>query len=208
MNAVHIIATPPAPQETRQSDVKNIFLNRVFKEEVYVEQPLEYEVGEGQVLRLRKTHYGLKQSPREWRVVLSKDLEYLVLRRSTFDPSMFVARGNTLIIIAFIDDLGIFFSEPIEDKRVTDDPAKTVRKSFENLAHDRWRSNQLDLTLRQSTYIRQVLGRFHMIQDQRVPAEPGTATHQKIAHYQEVIGSLIYTVLGTRPDIIFINTFI
>eukprot|EP00253_Pinus_taeda_P016220 PITA_16220 len=51
-----------------QMDVKSTFLNGVLKEEVYVAQPLGYEV-EGQedkVYRLRKALYGLKQAARAW----------------------------------------------------------------------------------------------------------------------------------------------
>ena len=51
-----------------QMDVKLEFLNRYLEEEVYVEQPQDYEVpGQGhKVNRLKKTLYGLKQAPRAW----------------------------------------------------------------------------------------------------------------------------------------------
>lgn len=60
-----IIASHPASWYIRQNDVKNAFLNGQLNEEVDVEQPLGYEKGEGNVLKLQKTLYGLKQSPRE-----------------------------------------------------------------------------------------------------------------------------------------------
>jgi Reverse transcriptase (RNA-dependent DNA polymerase) len=46
-------------------DVKSSFLNRVLKEEVYVKQSLGYmKYGKNhKVFRLKKTLYGLKQSP-------------------------------------------------------------------------------------------------------------------------------------------------
>ena len=48
-----------------QMDVKSAFLNGELKEEVYVEQPREYEVKgkEEKVYRLNKALYGLKQTP-------------------------------------------------------------------------------------------------------------------------------------------------
>jgi Reverse transcriptase (RNA-dependent DNA polymerase) len=47
-------------------DVKSTFLNGVFKEKIYIEQPPSYEkVGkEHKVLKLKKRLYGLKQASR------------------------------------------------------------------------------------------------------------------------------------------------
>ena len=49
-------------------DVKTAFLNGTIDEEVYIEQPLGFEVKEGKayVCKLKKALYGLKQAPRVW----------------------------------------------------------------------------------------------------------------------------------------------
>jgi Reverse transcriptase (RNA-dependent DNA polymerase) len=51
-----------------QMNVKSTFLNGVLKEEVYVEQLLEYTKSgkEHKVLKLKKVLFGLKQAPRAW----------------------------------------------------------------------------------------------------------------------------------------------
>jgi hypothetical protein len=49
-------------------NVKSAFLNSPIKEEVYVEQPLDFE-SEGypnHIYKLHKTLYELKQAPRAW----------------------------------------------------------------------------------------------------------------------------------------------
>lgn len=45
-----------------QIDVNNVFLNG--KEIVYMQQPPSFEVGIGLVYKLKKSFYGLKQTPR------------------------------------------------------------------------------------------------------------------------------------------------
>ena len=47
-------------------DVKTAFLNGVVEEEVYVEQPLDFETHDREyhLCRLRKALYDLKQAPR------------------------------------------------------------------------------------------------------------------------------------------------
>lgn len=49
-----------------QLDMKTAFLNGTLEEEIYMEQPEGYEVkGKDMVCLLKKSFYGLKQSPRQ-----------------------------------------------------------------------------------------------------------------------------------------------
>ena len=70
MNTVGIILSLTAHfgWEMHQFDVKNVFLHGSLEEKVYMEIPLVYGViNEGnKVCMLKKTLYGLKQSPRAW----------------------------------------------------------------------------------------------------------------------------------------------
>jgi hypothetical protein len=51
-----------------QMDVKSTFLNGYINEEVYVEQPPDFEDDKkpNHMFKLKKALYGLKQSPRAW----------------------------------------------------------------------------------------------------------------------------------------------
>ncbi|RVW29639.1 Retrovirus-related Pol polyprotein from transposon TNT 1-94 [Vitis vinifera] len=57
-----------------QLDVKNVFLNGDLEEEVFMSPPLGFEesFGVGKVCKLKKSLYGLNQSPRAWLSALAK----------------------------------------------------------------------------------------------------------------------------------------
>jgi hypothetical protein len=62
------------------------------------------------VLKLKKTLYGLKQSPREWYKTISNYLSSLDFNQSAADPCIFVKWENVLTIISvYVDDLIILF---------------------------------------------------------------------------------------------------
>ena len=62
-----IVTTTQYRWRIYQMDVKSTFLNG-FLEQVYIEQPMSYEVKghEDNVLKLNKILYKLKQAPRAW----------------------------------------------------------------------------------------------------------------------------------------------
>ena len=68
-----------------QFDIKNAFLHGNLAEEVYMEQPLGFVAQEesGLVCRLRRSLYGLKQSPRAWFDRFSFVVQEFGMARST-----------------------------------------------------------------------------------------------------------------------------
>ena len=90
-------------------DVKIAFLHGSIKEEVYVEQPLGFEVRDRDthVCRLKKDLYGLKQAPRAWYKRIDSYLMKLGFTRSNADPNLYfkVDRERPLIFVLYVDDL-------------------------------------------------------------------------------------------------------
>ena len=92
-----------------QLDVKNAFLNGVLEEEVYMEQPPGFVVEEeaSKVCRLRRSLYGLKQSPRAWFGRFSSVMVGFGMTRSAYDHSVFFRhyQGRRIIVVVYVDDI-------------------------------------------------------------------------------------------------------
>lgn len=95
-----------------QLDVKNAFLNGDLEEEIYMNVPpgFESEATVNKVYKLKKSLYGLKQSPRAWFhrfTKVLKDNEYLQCQS---DHTMFIKHFNMSrisVIIVYVDDIVI-----------------------------------------------------------------------------------------------------
>ena len=90
-------------------DVKTAFLNGVVEEEVYVEQPLNFETHgrESHVCRLKKAMYGLKHATRTWYDRIDSFLSSLGFTKSKADSNLYykVEDGNPVILLLYVDDL-------------------------------------------------------------------------------------------------------
>ena len=91
-------------------DVVTAFLNGNIKEDIYMAQPEGFVV-EGKehlVCKLRKSIYGLKQSPRCWNSVLDSHLKSIGFSQSTADQCVYIRnqpdKAKTIIAVYF-DDL-------------------------------------------------------------------------------------------------------
>ena len=102
-----------------QMDVVTAFLNGHLEEEIYIEQPEGCIVpgNEAKVLKLRRSIYGLKQSPRCWNKVFSDYLEGIGLTQSEADPCIYIKLEPFVILAVYVDDLIIMTKS--EDQMMT-----------------------------------------------------------------------------------------
>jgi hypothetical protein len=98
-----------------QMDVKTTFLNGIIQEEVYIEQPLGFEVHgrESHVCTLNKALYGLKQVPIAWYSRIDSYLQQLGFEKSEVDPNLYyiLVGENPLILFLYVDDIFIIGAE-------------------------------------------------------------------------------------------------
>ena len=98
-----------------QLDIKNDFLHSDLREEVYMKQPPGFVAqGEiGKVCRLRKSLYGLKQSPHAWFGKFSQVVEKFGMQKNQFDHSVFYWNSSSgiILLVVYVDDTVITRSD-------------------------------------------------------------------------------------------------
>ena len=91
-----------------QVDVTRAFLNGKLEEEVYMRQP-EGFVAKGQehlVCKLKKSIYGLKQSPCCWNTVPNDQLKDMGFVQSTSDPCVYKNSGGEMFLVGvYVNDI-------------------------------------------------------------------------------------------------------
>ena len=209
-----------------QMDVKCAFLNAKLDCEVYIEQPEGFKKvgknGENLVYRLKKSLYGLKQSGRLWNNLLHSFLVDQNFVRSEAENCVYIRceNGTKIIIIIWVDDLIIAGSslKAVEEMKVSLSN-KFKMKDFGQISN--FLGIQFDfklgsIVMHQAKYAEKILSRFHMLDcnPKSVPCEPNIVkidgSNSEIFEnnrlYREIVGSLVYLMSCTRPDLSYVVT--
>jgi len=197
-------------------DVKTAFLNGVLDEEVYLSPPEGFESSfpPRAVLKLVKSLYGLKQSPRQWYQCLREFLISLGWKVSEYDQAVFF--NNGIIIEVYVDDLKITG----KDLNRIGHLKETLSKRFKMTDLGECRSylgmtvarSQEGIYLHHARYIEEILNRFGLRDTRKyaTPMEPSSrleteknATAEPAFRkiYQEMVGCLNYVASSLRFDI-------
>ena len=90
-------------------DVKCAFLNGVLEKPVYMEIPkgLNISVKEN-ICKLRKSLYGLKESPKCWYDKFNLELNKLNFTRSKCDSCLYYNTSEEIYLIIHVDDILCF----------------------------------------------------------------------------------------------------
>jgi hypothetical protein len=113
MESVRLLLALAAQEgwKVHHMDMKSAFLNGDLKEEVYVRQLAGFIITdqEGNVLRLRKALYGLRQAPRAWNSKLDDTLKKMDFIQSEHEHAMYRRShdDDILLVGVYVDDLVI-----------------------------------------------------------------------------------------------------
>ena len=176
------------------------------------------------VCKLEKSMYGTKQAPRCWNKkinsVLANELGFV---RSDGDPCLYVKRTKegVMMIALYVDDLLLatktksqttWIKNMLSDRFDMKDLGEAQVCLGLEIARDR---KQKKLWLTQKSYMEKILNRFGMGECKPVatPMEEPKSPDERIevisdqdvdaidVPYREAIGSLMYLMIGSRPDI-------
>lgn len=197
-------------------DVMTAFLYGKLNEEVYMYQPEGFIIKgqEQKVCKLEKAIYGLKQASNAWYREIDTVLCELGYQQLKLEPCVYVmSKDNLILIVAiFVDDLYLFGNDNDEaDKLKINLNNKFRLKDLgeaRNILGMRLRKINNCLYLDQHTYIQNLIEKFNMVDCNpvRTPLELGmklqkSETCDVELPYQNLIGSLMYLAVNTRPDI-------
>ncbi|KAL0284884.1 UNVERIFIED_CONTAM: Retrovirus-related Pol polyprotein from transposon RE1 [Sesamum calycinum] len=91
-----------------QFDVNNIFLHGFLDEDVYMEPPQGFVgAAPGQVCKLQKSLYGLKQASRQWNLELTTKLLNFGFSQSTHENCLFIKSSDSefTALLVYVDDI-------------------------------------------------------------------------------------------------------
>jgi Reverse transcriptase (RNA-dependent DNA polymerase). len=214
--------------EIHGMDVITAFLLGKLDEEIFMIQPEGFErqgMKGKMVCRLLRSLYGLKQASRVWNIQLHEFLIKIGFKRSNADTCLYINSELGITIAIWVDDFLIAGKDRQNIAKVKGQLASTFRmKDLGQLTHFLGmrvtRISDGGISIDQSTYIKDILARFGMEDSKAVytPLATGTQLTQttedssngnKSARndvqplYQSIVGSLMYAMLYTRPDIAY-----
>ncbi|RVW81651.1 Retrovirus-related Pol polyprotein from transposon TNT 1-94 [Vitis vinifera] len=166
-----------------QLNVKTTFLHGDLEEDLYMIQ-LEEFIVQGQenlVCKLRKSLYGLKQAPRQWCKKFDSFMHRIGFKRCEADHCCYVKSfdNSYIILLLYVDDMLIAgFHSPEYVKKVL---------SMFNMNEAKPMSTPL--------------GSHFKLSKEQSPKTEEERDHMSKVPYASAIGSLMYAMVCTRPDI-------
>jgi hypothetical protein len=210
---------------------EEIYLNKIdglnnYFQDFPQDNTIGYHGDNSQVLRLNKPLYGLKQSPRNWQQTVKTVLATIGFFPLISDESTYYNKDLDIYIITYVDDFLLFGLRLAKINKVKQQLAQHFKindlgPASYFLGIQIFRNRQLrHLKINQSTYIQRMLENLDLLhlRSTDIPISPGLpkqhflesaknaknpANYQLIKQYQQLIGSLMYAMTQTRPDLAY-----
>ena len=215
--------------EIWKMDVKIAFLNGELEEDIYMQQPKGF-IALGQehmVCKLHRSIYGLKQASKSWNIRFDQVIKLYGFEKSPAEPCVYKKIQGIVVVVfvvLYVDDVLLIGNSV----KVLSDVKGYLKKQFDmkdlgeanyilgiKLLRDR--KNKV-LALSQASYIDKIVTRFGMenskrgllpfrhgihLSKEQSPKTPEEKELMSKKPYASAVGSLMYAMLCTRPDICY-----
>lgn len=199
-----------------QFDVRTAFLYGEIDTEIYMTQPQGFKDGSGRVCRLKKSLYGLKQSPRCWNNKFHSFMKKNGFTRSTADPCIYIRhKGEEKLLIAIYVDDGLIAGSTQDTINsflgLLTSEFKITTDSLDSFLGIQIEQRESGFFVSQRAYVEKILQRFGMADCNSIktPADnlqtnksPNGALDSSIP-YRSAVGSLLYLACASRPDLAY-----
>ncbi|GKA93348.1 retrotransposon protein, putative, ty1-copia subclass [Tanacetum coccineum] len=214
--------------EIWQTDIKIAFLNGYLDEDIYMVQPEGFVDPNHprKVCKLQRSIYGLKQASRSWNKRFDEEIKRFGFTQNLNEPCVYqkASGSNVTFLILYVDDIIIIGNHISSLQSVKDYLGRCfATKDLGEVAFIlgikiyRDMSNRL-IGLGQNAYMDKILKRYRMDNSKcgHIPMQErldlnktqGASTPKEVKRMQNVpyasaVGSIIYAVRCTRPDVAF-----
>nr|KYP70921.1 Retrovirus-related Pol polyprotein from transposon TNT 1-94 [Cajanus cajan] len=218
LTTVHLLLSLAAIHNwfLKQLDINNAFLHGDLNEEVYMHLPPGLTTTTpGQVCKLNRSLYGLKQASRQWYARLSTFIMQQGFHHSSADHSLFLKFTNSACtaLLVYVDDIVLAGNDLTEIHQITALLHKTFKiKDLGDLTYFlglEVARNSIEIHLCQRKYTLDILSDTGMLaccpsstlMDYKAALSSDTGTPlTDPSAYRQLIGRLIY-LTNTHPDI-------
>ncbi|GJU52630.1 putative RNA-directed DNA polymerase [Tanacetum coccineum] len=219
--------------EIWQMDVKTAFLNGRLDEDIYMEQPEGYVNPKypNRVCKLQRSIYGLKQASRQWNKRFDEEIKRFGFTQNRDEPCVYrkASGSNVVFLILYVDDILIMGNNIPRLKEVKDYlgkcfSMKDLGEAAYILGIKIYRDRSLRLIgLNQSAYIDKILKKFsmqnskkgfipmevkHDLSNEMCASSDEEKAYMKKVPYASAVGSIMYAVRCTRPDVAFAQNLV
>jgi Reverse transcriptase (RNA-dependent DNA polymerase)/gag-polypeptide of LTR copia-type/Integrase core domain/GAG-pre-integrase domain/Zinc knuckle len=208
--------------EIYQFDINTAFLYGIIDTDIYMEQPDGYvdKKMSDHVCKLKKSLYGTKQAARQWNQRIHQHMIKFKFTQAEADHCVYtlIEDGKHIVVIIYVDDLIVMATDKasidqVRDQLKSEFDIKELGEMTYCLGIEVIRDRKLKtIKINQAAMIKRVSERFQVqeCKNSYVPADPNTrlvkpsdedAVEATEKPYRELVGSLMYIMVCTRPDI-------
>jgi hypothetical protein len=174
MKSIRILLSIAAKRKMKlkQLDYQTAFLNAELDKPVFMTIPQGIPHQTGEVWKLNRALYGLKQSPNCWNGEIDSYLQSIGYKPTKTDVCMYIKPTTTgrIILCLYVDDTVVAYHPDDESTWLADKAAISSKYPITDLGDLKWLLNMevirdpvtCDITLNQSAFIEKVLATFQM----------------------------------------------